>query len=147
VEAGKNSLPDPKNYDCVIMGASIYIGSWLLKKWLARHAASLKESGEKKLFAFTVSGELINDERMQGDCIERVVPQGLRDRVSFFHFPGALDMNALKFSHRMIVRAVLAAKAKEKSSGESAGDTGIRAKYDDVRRECIAPLVAAVRSR
>jgi len=135
VEAVKG-IPDPAGYDCIIMGGSVYAGSWLLRKWVDQHVDVL---ARKHVYGFTVSTTPPEKTAEHDAIVQKNLPKSLQDAVPFWHFGGAIDVAKLRFFHRMMFRMVMSmskspAAAEQKRNG-----------VDHVSRESILPLLERVK--
>ena len=75
--------------DYVLIGSSVYIGRLLIKKWLRKNMAILKN---KKLFLFVVCGGGATDKQQQEAIINTNLPEILRKQCDVYFMPGRLDI-------------------------------------------------------
>ena len=87
--------------DYVLIGSSVYIGRLLIKKWLYKNIAILKN---KKLFVFVVCGGGATDKQQQDAVININLPAILRKQCDVFFMPGRLDKNKLSWTDKLMLK-------------------------------------------
>lgn len=122
--------------DFVVIGSSVYIGKLLIRDWLRKNAAILKN---KKLFLFVVCGSS-SDKEKQKKIIADNIPDSLLELCSIFFMPGRLDIKKLSWKDRLLLK--LGSRLEKNPVAKKAMLTGI----DGVKKENSDELANAVRS-
>jgi menaquinone-dependent protoporphyrinogen IX oxidase len=136
VEACAVDVDKLKNYELVILGSSVYIGKMIIGKWLQKNHPLL---AGKKVFMFVVSGTPISKQDQLNSYVTKSVPAEVRNTAQVFFLPGKMVIKELSRFDRFVLTmgAMLGgAKAKEEMLRD----------YNDVKRENISELAAAVRT-
>lgn len=89
------------NYDVVVFGTPVYVGSLLIAKWLDQNAGLL---AEKKVLLFIVSGTTTDDPVQQQKVIDQNLGRGLRRSVSIFFLPGRCNIQQLSWRDRVLLK-------------------------------------------
>ena len=87
--------------DYVLIGSSVYIGRLLIKKWLRKNIAILKN---KKLFLFVVCGGGATDKQQQEAIINTNLPAILSSQCDVYFMPGRLDIKKLSWTDKWKLR-------------------------------------------
>jgi menaquinone-dependent protoporphyrinogen oxidase len=100
-------ISDLEQADAVVLGSAIYAGSWMKEatEFVDRHEGALAEL-PVWLFSSGPLGDQVADEEEQPRQLE-----GIRERIAprdHRVFSGALDIAALGFGERIVVKAVKA---------------------------------------
>lgn len=128
---------DVADKDLVVLGTAVHAGKLLGAKWLAANEAVLRG---KRLVLFTVSGA---DFRKEPAALEALldanVPASLRSSLQCHPLQGRQVMA----KYPWLLRTMLKMYARSRKDPEEA--KGAAADWDFVRRENVAPIVAAAR--
>ncbi|WP_088341464.1 flavodoxin domain-containing protein [Robiginitalea sediminis] len=99
--------PDHSGFERLILGTSIIVGAPTVKKWLASHWETIRE---KPILLFTVSGTPPGHPDLD-TWLERHLPHEMRSAMDVVALRGRLDLSALPFWLRWMLR--LAGKANQ----------------------------------
>jgi menaquinone-dependent protoporphyrinogen IX oxidase len=88
------------NYDCVVLGSSVYIGKLQLKQWMDNHSGLLRK---KKLFIFIVCGTKSDDKAQTCQILKDNIPAELKLAVRVFFMRGKMNKNKLSFKDRLLL--------------------------------------------
>jgi menaquinone-dependent protoporphyrinogen oxidase len=124
--------------DTVILGSSVMVDSLTMKGWIKARWPLLKE---KRLILFSVSATLPMDEPAMKAVLEHSMTPEMIARMQFFPLHGRIVLAKLPFLLRPLIKAIM--KSDKGSAGSGAGMTG---EFDGVKRENIAPILAAIRT-
>lgn len=131
-QAGTETVEQLADADYVIMGASVYMGKLLMKRWIKENLTFLST---KKLYLFMVSGTPLDEMNRLQEYVKDNVPEELRSRVQCFFFPGKLEFNKLSLKDKMLLKmGAWLSKGSEKDKVQLAD-------YNKVNRLNIAGLV------
>jgi menaquinone-dependent protoporphyrinogen IX oxidase len=119
----------------LVIGTSIYVGEFQVKKWLLQHLQIL---AGKKLIFFVVCGTPLNRTDDLENYLRRNVPAELLAGARVFFLPGKMKVSSLRWSDRMVLK--MGAMFAGKEGGRMLTD------YNDVQEKHIAPVIAAARS-
>lgn len=122
--------------DCgwLVIGTSIYIGEFQVKKWLLQHLQLL---AGKKIIFFVVCGTPLDKTAELEKYLRQNVPAELLAGARVFFLPGKMNVRSLGWKDRIML----------KMGAMLAGKEGARmlTDYNDVREKHLAPVIAAVR--
>jgi menaquinone-dependent protoporphyrinogen IX oxidase len=124
-------------YDYLVIGAAVYEGRTLHRKWLHKHVAGLKN---KKLFHFIVCGTPQTEPQKLQAIVDRNIPEILRQPSSVWFLRGRMVKKKLNWSDRMMLK--IGASLEEKPEVKQA----MLQDFDEVKKENIASLAGAVRA-
>jgi menaquinone-dependent protoporphyrinogen oxidase len=101
------AAPAPTEYDAVVVGSGVYMGSWLkaAATYLETHAAAL---AERPVWLFGVGPLGAENPQPAGDPEGATKLVALVGAQGYVTFTGALDRSRLGFADRLIARAVKA---------------------------------------
>ncbi len=127
-----------EDYDCLIIGSSVYYGKMVLKKWLLNNWRYLQG---KKLFLFVVSGTP-NDkkEKLNTYITASLSPEAVNSFKIFF-LPGKLQLKELSFFERLMLKLA----AKMATRGKAGSNSSME--YNNVKKENITEIIKAVREQ
>lgn len=127
------------SYSTVIYGGGLYAVGMLGLKTLRKHIGTLKD---KTLILFAVGLSSANPA-----SLEAIRDSNLKDgfeKTPFFYFRGRMDMDKLKFKHKVMMR-MLAKKVRNKEESLSEDEKGILScvekRVDMVDKSLIMPLI------
>ncbi|AYL95170.1 flavodoxin domain-containing protein [Mucilaginibacter celer] len=90
-----------KLYEVVVIGSSVYVGSLVLRDWLARNNSSLKQ---KKLFIFIVSSANGQDLHQQQMLINNNFKRNIIDTAKMFFLPGRCEVAKLSWKDKLLLK-------------------------------------------
>jgi Flavodoxin len=125
-------------YELVIAGASVYAGRWMMRKWLVKNAALLKN---KKLVLFIVCGTPSTDKESLDYMIRMNIPAHMRNTVPVYFLHGRLVVKQLSWGDRTALRLGAALTKDPVKKKEMLQD------FDDVKKEHLQPLLQAIRDQ
>lgn len=124
-----------KQFDYLLLGASVYIGKTGHKEWLEQNQAILKG---KKLFYFIVCGTPLAEKQKLEQITDRNIPASLRQPSSVWFLRGRIIREKLSWKDRMMLKM----GAKLEKNPEVKKD--MENDFDDVRQENLSSLMSAV---
>lgn len=137
VSAAENITPEQLvQYDLIIGGGSVYEGRWLLRKWLLRHAHSLKE---KKLVLFIVCGTPPHDKETLDEIARKNIPAHILNTTPVYFLHGRMAVKDLTWGDRAMLRIGAWLMQDPVKKKEMLQD------FNDVKKENIASLLKAIR--
>lgn len=92
--------PDPKDYDFLILGSSVYIGKLYLRHWLHTNWSVLKT---KPIMLFTVSGSPADHPDLEAALAISLTPE-MRQAMDYVPLRGRLDHQLLPWWLRPVLR-------------------------------------------
>lgn len=125
-----------KPFDYLILGSSVYIGKLQLTSWLLKNEKIL---AGKKIFFFLVAGTPPSETEKLMGYINKCIPGSLISSCEFYFLPGKLDIKALSWKDRFMLR-MGARLAKD-----PADRANMLTPYDKVKKENLAPILENVR--
>lgn len=123
-------------YECIIIGSSVYYGRLLIKKWLLLNWRFIQG---KDIFLFVVSGTpKEKKEKLNSYILNSLSPEAINSCKIFF-LPGKLLLSELSFIERFMLKL----SAKMASRNNSTARNSIE--YNNVKKENIKELLTAVK--
>jgi len=123
---------DLSKYDYMIIGSSVYVGKMLIKNWLRKNEAQLKD---KKIFFFIVCATSNREKEQQDAILKENVPERLISSSEFFFNAGRVVISKLSLIDKFTVKmGALMQKDPVKKQTMLRG-------FDGVKRENINPLI------
>lgn len=133
------------SYSTVIYGGGLYAVGMLGMRTLKKHRDKLEG---KALILFAVGLSSVNRDSLE--AIRKTNLEGGFEGTPFFYFRGRMDIDTLKFKHRVMMK-MLAKKVAGKKEPLSGDEKGILAcverPIDLVDRSMIAPLLDHMEKR
>jgi menaquinone-dependent protoporphyrinogen IX oxidase len=123
-------------YDFLLMGTSVYIGKLQIQKWLKINLPFIKG---KKIFLFQVAGTAPEQKEKRQAYNLSCIPKELINQCEFYFLTGRMLMSKLSWMDRFLLK-MGARLAKDPDDRKS-----MLKDYDDVRKENILEITAAVR--
>lgn len=124
------------DFDCLIIGSSVYYGKLLIKKWLLFNWRYIQG---KDIFLFVVSGTPKDKrEKLNSYIINSLSPEAINSCKIFF-LPGKLLLSELSFIERFMLK--LATKMASKINTPSRNSI----EYNNVKKENITEIITAIR--
>jgi menaquinone-dependent protoporphyrinogen oxidase len=126
---------DVAGTDTVILGSSVMMEGLTLKAWIQAHWPVLKT---KRVILFSVSATHPTDEAGIKAILQRSLTPEMISHIGYFPLHGRVRFADYNFIIRAIMKAIMKsdkAATKENPTGE----------FDSVKRENVAPIVAAAR--
>ena len=122
-------------YDTLLIGSSVYIGKLQVRKWLKRNFQFIRD---KKIFFFQVAATPPEETEKRQAYNLNGIPAELMSQCSFYFLPGRMCMAKLSWLDRVLLKmGARATKDKEEKKR-------MLTDYDDVKREHLAEMIAAV---
>ncbi|QEH43004.1 flavodoxin domain-containing protein [Chitinophaga sp. XS-30] len=118
--------------DWLMIGTSIYIGEFQVKKWLLKHQQLL--SG-KRIILFVVCGTSISKTEELDKYLRQNVPAELLARCRCFFLPGRMNFSALSWKDKFMLKMGAMLAGKEGAA--------MMTEYDDVKEQHLDPVLAA----
>lgn len=118
--------------DYVIIGSPVYVGKMLIKNWLRKNEAQLRD---KKIFFFVVCGTTDREKEKQDVIINENIPENLVKMTEFFFLAGRVIISNLSWLDKLTVR-MGALMQKDPVKKEA-----MRRGFDGVKRENINQLI------
>jgi menaquinone-dependent protoporphyrinogen IX oxidase len=123
-------------YDFVILAGSVYVGKWMLRDWLKKHAGILQN---KKVFILIVCGTPSSKKAEQERLAKTNIPVSLIDNAETFFLAGRLDVNKLSWMDRFLLK-MGARMAKDPETKE-----GMLKGYDGVSKDNLGEVSASIK--
>jgi menaquinone-dependent protoporphyrinogen IX oxidase len=120
----------------VVLGTSVYIGKFGLRDWLQKHATRL---AGKQLYLFVVAATPAGEKETWQTLLQNNLPESVRKNCEIFLLPGRLNYQNLSWLDRMLLR-VGAFFAEDPAQRKK-----MLTDFDEVKKENLAPILAAVR--
>lgn len=109
-----------KEYDCFVVGSSIYMGRSKAAKWVRDNWEGIKD---KKVFFFSVGDTNPDNEKEVGEIWKVNLPDEIRGKVMCRHFRGRSSYRGMSATDRLIMNfatmMVKDQKEKERMKGET----------------------------
>lgn len=123
------------DYQYVVVGGSVYMGTLMVKDWLRAHVAELQK---QRIFLFIVCGTHPDDKEKVDHLLAKNIPPEISRQCQIFVLPGRLTIDALSWKEKLLIRmaALMAKTPAEKQM--------MRQGYDGLRKDSITPLVDSV---
>ena len=107
-------------FDCFIVGSSIYMGRLKAAKWVKNNWEAIKN---KKVFFFSVGDTNSDDEKAVEEIWKVNLPEEIRGKIKCRHFRGRSSYKGLSASDKLIMNFatmfVKGEKEKERMKGET----------------------------
>lgn len=127
-----------EEYDTVVVGSSVKMGSLSIKKWLNRNWPRLQN---RKVVLFSVSGTGPDEKGVLQDIQDKSIPSEIQKKISFFSFRGRQEMKKFPAPVRFILK-MLASTSKDPNMKKF-----LASDWDFVDRDSIAPLVDSIKNQ
>jgi menaquinone-dependent protoporphyrinogen IX oxidase len=123
------------NYDCVVLGSSVYIGKLQLKQWMDDHAGQLRK---KNVFIFIVCGTKPDEKEKTDQILKQNIPVELKFAARAFFMRGRMNKSKLSFKDRLLLRmgAFFTKNPVDKKN--------MLTDYDEVSSTNLFPLVQSI---
>jgi menaquinone-dependent protoporphyrinogen IX oxidase len=123
-------------YDYLLIGTSVYIGKLQMQKWLRNNLPFIRE---KKIFLFQVAGTPPAEKEKRQAYNLSGIPKELISQCEFYFLAGRMIRSKLSWMDGFMLK-MGARLAKDPADRKS-----MLTDYDDVRKENIREVTAAVR--
>jgi len=90
-----------KQYDFLLIGTSVYIGKFLIAKWLKRH---VKDLNKKKIFLFIVAGTSVEETETRSKIVIDNVPQEIKPYCEIYFLKGKAIHKELFFMDKLLLK-------------------------------------------
>ena len=126
-----------KEYDFLLIGASVYIGKLQIQKWLKNNLAFIRG---KKIFLFQVAATPPEEKEKRQAYNRSGIPEEIIKDCEFYFLPGRMIMQNLSWKDRFMLK-MGARLAKDPVAKKT-----MLTDYDDVRKDNIAEILTVVRN-
>ena len=135
-EAGTENPEILKYCSFVVLGTSVYVGTFQLAKWIRKHQPALQG---KKIFLFVVCGTPASEKDKLDPLIQKNIPSALLKNTKVFFLMGRMTKSRLSLFDRIILRmgASMVSDPAEKER--------MLADFDEVRKENLQDLIRSVK--
>ncbi len=124
-------------YDVLILGTSIYVGKFQIKKWLEQNWRIIRN---RKIFIFQVAGTPLKEIAKRESYNQQNIPAEIKDQCTVFNLPGRMVIEKLSWFDRFMLK--MGARMVKNPDEKKAMLTN----YDGVEKECLREIVKGVRN-
>ena len=129
----KNKKAEPKEYDFLVLGSSVMYYKLTIRKWVQKHAESLKN---KPIILFSVSGA--GPGKKLDDWVANSLPGSLKSKITHIGLRGRMDHSKLGWFLRMLLHTAALFNPDPQASKEE------REGFDYMDKTTIEPIVKLV---
>ena len=121
----------------VVLGTSVYVGTFQLAKWIRKHQQSLQG---KKIFLFVVCGTPASEKEKLNALIQKNIPPSLLSNTAVFFLKGRMIKSKLSVFDRFVLRmgASMVSDPVEKKT--------MLTDFDEVKKESLQDLIRSVKA-
>lgn len=123
-------------YDFFLIGSSVYIGKLQIQKWLRTNLEFIKG---RPIFVFQVAGTPSNETETRQVYNKNSIPAETYSNCRFYFLNGRLVINELSWKDRFML------KIGARLTKDPAVKKTMLTDYDDVKKENISGIIAAVK--
>jgi menaquinone-dependent protoporphyrinogen IX oxidase len=126
-----------EDYDCIVLGSSVYVGKLQLKQWIKRFLPPLRK---KKVFFFIVCGTPAERKDELGKISKNNIPSELINGQNVYFLPGRMFKKKLSLLDGLILRMGASMQKDPAEKQRMLQD------FDGVKREHLDTLVRKLRA-